>query len=94
MFKKYAIPFDLDDPKATLAHRDLILQKPFLKRLYNDWYDVFIKKAKEIKTGKHLEIGSGGGFLKDVLSGQSLKLLPQLHLVQLSFLESLMKGPL
>ena len=66
MFKKYTIPFDLDDPKATLAHRDLILQKPFLKRLYNDWYEVFIKKAKEIKTGKHLEIGSGGGFLKEV----------------------------
>ena len=66
MFKKYTIPFDLDDPKATLAHRDLILQKPFLKRLYNDWYDVFINKAKEIKTGKHLEIGSGGGFLKEV----------------------------
>lgn len=66
MFKKYTIPFDLDDPKATLAHRDLILQKPFLKRLYNDWYDVFIKKAKEIKNGKHLEIGSGGGFLKEV----------------------------
>ena len=66
MFKKYTIPFDLDDPKATLAHRDLILQKPFLMRLYNDWYDVFINKAKEIKTGKHLEIGSGGGFLKEV----------------------------
>ncbi|MEO6302080.1 MAG: class I SAM-dependent methyltransferase [Bacteroidia bacterium] len=66
MFKKYTIPYELDDPKATLAHRDIILQKPFLKQLYNDWYDVFIKKAKEIKTGKHLEIGSGGGFLKDV----------------------------
>jgi len=66
MFKKYTIPFDLDDPKATLAHRDLILQKPFLKRLYNDWYAIFIKKAKEIKNGKHLEIGSGGGFLKEV----------------------------
>ena len=34
--------------------------------MYNDWYDVFINKAKEIKTGKHLEIGSGGGFLKEV----------------------------
>ncbi|MDX2171538.1 MAG: methyltransferase domain-containing protein [Bacteroidota bacterium] len=66
MFKKYKIDFDLDDPKATLAHRDIILQKPFLKRLYKDWYDVFISKTKEIKTGKHLEIGSGGGFYKDV----------------------------
>lgn len=66
MFKKYKIDFDLDDPKATLAHRDIILQKPFLKRLYNDWYDVFISKTKNIKSGKHLEIGSGGGFYKDV----------------------------
>ncbi|MDP1800614.1 MAG: class I SAM-dependent methyltransferase [Bacteroidota bacterium] len=66
MFKKYTIPFDLDDPKATLAHRDIILQKPFLKQLYNDWYEVFIKKSKEIKNGKYLEIGSGGGFLKEV----------------------------
>ncbi len=31
-----------------------------------DWYDVFIKKARRIKGGKHLEIGSGGGFLKEV----------------------------
>lgn len=66
MFKKYQIPFDLDDPNATLAHRDIILQKPFLKRLYKDWYEVFIKKAREVKNGKHLEIGSGGGFLKEV----------------------------
>jgi len=66
MFKKYRIQFDLDDPRATLAHRDIILQKPFLKKLYQDWYSVFIIKSKEIKNGKYLEIGSGGGFLKDV----------------------------
>ena len=66
MFKKYKIDFDLDDPNASLAHRDIILKKPFLKRLYNDWYLIFIIKSKEIKNGKYLEIGSGGGFLKDV----------------------------
>ena len=67
MFKKYSIPYPLDDPRATLAHRDIILQKPFLKRLYLDWYTLFIKNAKESKVkGKHLEIGSGGGFLKEV----------------------------
>lgn len=65
MFKKYTIPYDLDDPKATLAHRDIILQKPFLKKLYKDWYKVFIKESKKIKGGKYLEIGSGGGFLKE-----------------------------
>jgi len=66
MFKKYKIDFDLDDPNASLAHRDIILKKPFLKRLYNDWYLIFILKSKEIKNGKYLEIGSGGGFLKEV----------------------------
>ena len=66
MFKKYKIDFDLDDPNASLAHRDIILKKPFLKRLYTDWYLIFIIKSKEIKNGKYLEIGSGGGFLKDV----------------------------
>lgn len=66
MFKKYSIPFDLDDPKTTLAHREIILQKPFLKQLYKDWYEVFITKSNAIKNGIYLEIGSGGGFLKEV----------------------------
>lgn len=66
MFKKYNIGFDLDDPRATQAHRDIILNKPFLKRLYTDWYNIFIAKSRELKNGKYLEIGSGGGFLKDV----------------------------
>lgn len=66
MFKKYSIPYHLDDPKATLAHRDIILQKPYLKRLYLDWYSVFMERSKKIKGGAYLEIGSGGGFLKEV----------------------------
>jgi SAM-dependent methyltransferase len=63
---KYKIAFDLDDPRTTLAHREIILQKPFLKDLYNNWYKMFTKKSREIKSGKYLEIGSGGGFLKEV----------------------------
>jgi SAM-dependent methyltransferase len=65
MFKKYIIPFGLDDPKTTLAHRDIILQKPFLKRLYSDWYKTFIESSRKVGKGIYLEIGSGGGFLKD-----------------------------
>jgi SAM-dependent methyltransferase len=66
MFKKYVIHYDLDDPNATLAHRQIILQKPFLKQLYKDWYSVFIEHFNKNKNAKHLEIGSGGGFLKEV----------------------------
>jgi SAM-dependent methyltransferase len=65
VFKKYTIPFNLDDPRTTLAHRDIILQKPFLKKLYQDWYQIFIEKCHEVGRGEYLEIGSGGGFLKD-----------------------------
>ncbi len=65
MFKKYNIGFSLDDPRTTLAHRDIILNKPFLKRLYQDWYKIFISTSRSVGKGKYLEIGSGGGFLKE-----------------------------
>ena len=84
MFKKYKIDFDLDDPNASIAHRDIILKKPFLKRLYNDWYLIFIIKSKEIKNGKYLEIGSGGGFLKDVFPEvitSDILILPNVDLI-------------
>ena len=84
MFKKYKIDFDLDDPNASIAHRDIILKKPFLKKLYNDWYLIFIIKSKEIKNGKYLEIGSGGGFLKDVFPEvitSDILILPNVDLI-------------
>jgi len=66
MFKKYKIAFDLDDPRTTLAHRDIILQKKYLKRLYEDWYKSMFTEMGELAKGKVLEIGSGGGFLKEL----------------------------
>ncbi len=66
MVRAYKIPFSLDDPRTTLAHREIILGKPFLKRLYSDWYRTFIGVCKSVNKGRYLEIGSGGGFLKDL----------------------------
>ena len=66
MVRAYKIPFSLDDPRTTLAHREIILNKPFLKRLYSDWYKTFISVCESVNGGKYLEIGSGGGFLKDI----------------------------
>lgn len=64
---KYKQIYSLDDPRATLVHRDIILSKPFLKRLYHDWYSILIQKAKAINgNGQFLEIGSGGGYLKSL----------------------------
>jgi SAM-dependent methyltransferase len=66
-------PYSLDDPRTTLHHRDVILSKPFLKKLYVEWYTHFKNVTAEINSkipdGEILEIGSGGGFLQQVIPG-------------------------
>lgn len=58
--------YGLDDPRRTLAHKQIILDKPFLKRLYVEWYNN-IKKQLPANAKKVVELGSGGGFLKDII---------------------------
>jgi SAM-dependent methyltransferase len=55
---------DLDAPETTLQHREIILRKPFLKKIYLTWYASFICILPTLPEGKIVEIGSGGGFLK------------------------------
>jgi len=59
---------DLDAPDATARHRAIIEQKPFLRRLYAEWYDHVIA-AVPSGDGAVLEIGSGAGFLAHRLPG-------------------------
>lgn len=49
-----------------MVHREILLKKPFLKYLYKDWYNEFRSFTPEVE-GTTLELGSGGGFLKDVI---------------------------
>ena len=64
---KYKIDVPLDAPERTLIHKDIILSKPFLKNLYIDWYKIFVVEYTKLPKGKVVELGSGGGFLKDLL---------------------------
>jgi SAM-dependent methyltransferase len=64
---KYKNEFDLDDARTTLLHREIILSKPFLKKIYKHWYNIFRKQIKFLPAGPLLEIGSGGGFIKEEL---------------------------
>ncbi|MDR2564294.1 MAG: class I SAM-dependent methyltransferase [Prevotellaceae bacterium] len=59
-----------EDVAETLKHRDILKKKSFLRKLYIDWYNYLINKSKEVenKEGKILEIGSGGGFFKEIFS--------------------------
>lgn len=60
---------DLDASEAVEVHRRIIQEKRFLHRLYEDFYHFFVEEAKAVSPlkGKLLELGSGGGFLKQVM---------------------------
>jgi len=60
---------DLDRPEAAVIHRSIIQNKKFLYRLYEDFYGAFAQEAASVShlPGRLLELGSGGGFLKEKL---------------------------
>ncbi|MBN1252140.1 MAG: class I SAM-dependent methyltransferase [Bacteroidales bacterium] len=64
---KYNIPFNLDSTERTLFHKSIILRKKFLKNLYIEWYKIFLKSISNLPKGKIIEIGSGGGFIKEII---------------------------
>ena len=58
---------DLDSLEATEVHAQLIREKPFLKRLYLEYYkeyDAVVERSP--RAGLVLEIGSGGGFYREL----------------------------
>lgn len=57
----------LDLPETTLHHRKVILNKPFLRKIYTEWYQGFNQYRRKLPPGKALEIGSGGGFSKEII---------------------------
>ena len=59
---------DLDDPATTLLHAEIIQKKPFLKKLYIDFYKQFEKSISNSEEKVLVELGSGGGFIKEIIS--------------------------
>jgi SAM-dependent methyltransferase len=64
---KYDIDIPLDSPERTILHRDIIRRKVFLRKLYEQWYDKFLKCIVSLPEGLLVELGSGGGFFKEVV---------------------------
>ena len=60
---------DLDAPENTLCQASIIRNKPFLKQFYQDCYSSISKLLPEKISGPVIELGSGGGFLKDYIPG-------------------------
>jgi len=61
--------FGPDDPRTTELRRKIIKKKPFLRKIYEEWYGDLIAAvpASTVCPGQVLELGSGGGFLKELL---------------------------
>ena len=59
---------DLDDPRLVTVRRRLIREKPFLRKIYREWYAA-IADALPAGDGAVLELGSGGGFLDESVPG-------------------------
>jgi SAM-dependent methyltransferase len=59
---------DIDDPATTELRRRIIAGKPFLRRLYADWYRA-VAAALPAGAQPVLELGTGAGFLRDHVDG-------------------------
>ncbi len=57
---------DLDDPRTTALRRQIIQSKPCLRRIYTQWYRL-LGDALPASAQPALELGSGAGFLREVV---------------------------
>jgi SAM-dependent methyltransferase len=53
---------DIDDPSTTWLRRDIVQQKEFLRRIYEEWYGM-LAAAVPATPAPAVELGSGAGFL-------------------------------
>jgi SAM-dependent methyltransferase len=54
---------DLDAPETSSLRRQIIQEKRFLFRLYEEWYYILAAVMPGVSRGPALELGTGGGFL-------------------------------
>lgn len=66
MAREKKVLHELDDPQVTVEHGKIIQEKFFLRQTYQDFYDQFRLASRHIPKGPMIELGSGGGILKEV----------------------------
>jgi SAM-dependent methyltransferase len=54
---------DIDDPATTWMRREIVRQKPFLRRIYEEWYTL-LAAAVPAAPAPAVELGAGAGFLE------------------------------
>jgi SAM-dependent methyltransferase len=58
---------NLDDPSVTMLHGEILRKKTFLKKVYTDFYRQFRDAVPNPKSKVLVELGSGGGFIKEII---------------------------
>ena len=56
---------EIDAPETTALRWRIIQEKPFLKQIYREWYAALAAALPDVPEGPVLELGAGGGFLKE-----------------------------
>lgn len=56
-----------DDRESTLHHAEILKNKRFLRRIYIDFYQILQEAVGPVEGKTILELGSGGGFIKEVI---------------------------
>ena len=57
---------DIDDPATTRLRQRIVREKGLLRQIYAEWYHGIVT-ALPSGPGKVLELGAGGGFMRDIL---------------------------
>jgi SAM-dependent methyltransferase len=61
---------DIDSPETTSLRRQIIRSKPFLRKVYEEWYAFELAEIRASPAkGKILELGSGAGFFSELSPG-------------------------
>lgn len=58
---------DLDSPETTRLRKQIIEGKPFLRKVYEEWYQLLLEEIPQNMEGGVLELGSGAGFFNRIV---------------------------
>lgn len=62
-----SLPFEIDSVETSLEHRSIIRRKRFLQEIYREHYEYFRKESSTAPSRNMLELGSGGGFIREII---------------------------
>ena len=67
MLPEIAAITDIDAPAVVALHAQIIKKKPFLRLIYKEIYEGFKRRLPPRPDVRVVELGSGGGFIKEII---------------------------